>query len=68
MPKNGFYRERDLISPDANGRRIFPGGHSSLWRFVAEGRFPPPVKLSQKITAWRSEDVEAWIQTQGGES
>jgi len=25
-----------------------------------EGKFPKPVKLSDAVTAWRLEDIEAW--------
>ena len=34
--------------------------HSTLWRWVAEGRFPAPVKLGPRVTAWRRSDIEAW--------
>jgi prophage regulatory protein len=32
-------------------------GRSTWWAGVKSGRFPSPVKLGPKITAWRSEDI-----------
>lgn len=36
---------------------------ASIWRWVAEGSFPKPIKLSAGCTRWRSADVEAWEQS-----
>jgi len=33
---------------------------ASIWRWVSEGRFPKPIKLTSGCTRWRREDVEAW--------
>ena len=33
----------------------------ALWRKVKAGHFPKPVKLSERVTAWRVEDVRAWL-------
>ena len=35
----------------------------SLWQMVREGRFPVPLKLSPRATRWRSDEVEAWIES-----
>ena len=35
---------------------------SSIYSRVADGLFPPPVKLSDHCVRWRREDLEAWIQ------
>lgn len=40
---------------------IIPGSHAWWWRGVKEGRFPQPVKLGARITAWRVEDIRALI-------
>jgi predicted DNA-binding transcriptional regulator AlpA len=28
---------------------------------VKAGKFPAPVKLSQRVTAWRVEDIREWM-------
>lgn len=34
---------------------------NTIWRLVREGRFPKPVKLSEKVTVWKAADVLAWL-------
>ena len=38
-------------------------GKSTLWRWIREGRFPKPVRLGANCVAWRSDDVNQWINT-----
>ena len=42
-------------------RGILPISGPTLWRWVNAGKFPAPVKLSNRVTAWRAEDVRAWM-------
>lgn len=37
---------------------------SALYRKVYEGTFPKPMKLGQRMVAWREEEVRAWINQQ----
>lgn len=41
---------------------------STIWQWVKEGKFPNPIKLSPKITVWKSSEIDIWIASQGGES
>lgn len=56
LPQTGFIRQSDLI-PD-----LIPFSPATLWRKVKDGTFPSPVKLSERVTAWRVEDVRAWME------
>lgn len=38
-----------------------PVSRSCLWKMVADGRFPAPVKLSPRVTVWKASDVQAYI-------
>jgi len=58
LPTTGFVRLNALL-------RVIPVSASTIWRKVKEGEFPPPVKLSERITAWRVEDVRTWLQSKG---
>lgn len=40
---------------------IIPVGKTTWWKGVKNGRFPKPVKLSDRITVWRTEDIRALI-------
>ena len=38
-----------------------PVSPATLWRWVREGRFPPPFKIGQSITVWNLGEVEAFL-------
>lgn len=60
-----FVRLSQLASkPDKPG--LIGISAATLWRWVGLGVFPKPVKLSAGVTAWRAEDVRAWMAQQGG--
>lgn len=35
-------------------------GRSTIYRLVAEDKFPPPVKLSSRVIGWHQADLERW--------
>jgi prophage regulatory protein len=42
-------------------RRIVKLSHATIWRLCRAGKFPKPIKLSQRAIAWRLVDVERWL-------
>ena len=44
---------------------IIPVSKSAWWQGCKDGRFPKPVKLGPKTTAWRAEDIAALIERIG---
>jgi prophage regulatory protein len=60
LPATGYVRQAGLIPA------ILPFSSATLWRMVKAGTFPAPVKLSARVTAWRAEDVRAWMQSRTG--
>ena len=71
MPNPRFYRARDLVGTAATRRRgergLLTFSPALLWRLIANGTFPPPVKLSDGVVAFPAEKVERWIVEHGGE-
>lgn len=59
LPTEGFARQPVVLS-------VVPFGRSTLWLKVKQGSFPAPVKLSERISAWRVEDLRRWIYEHGG--
>lgn len=51
----GFIRLPEVL-------KLFPIGKSTWWAGVKSGRFPKPVKLGPRTTAWRIEDILALIE------
>jgi len=61
FPRTGFLRLSSILAP----KGPIPVGRSTWWAGVKEGRFPKPVKLGPRITAWRVEDIRALIENGG---
>jgi prophage regulatory protein len=40
---------------------IFPVSRSAFWAGVKSGKYPKPVKISERCTAWRAEDIRDLI-------
>jgi predicted DNA-binding transcriptional regulator AlpA len=58
LPTTGYVRQAQLLAD------VVPFSASTLWRQVKAQNFPAPVKLSPGITAWRVEEVRAWMENQ----
>ena len=55
LPDAGFVRLSQFIPS------IIPVSKSTWWAGVKNSRYPRPVKLSTRCTAWRVEDIRALI-------
>jgi prophage regulatory protein len=62
LPASGFVRLPAILGP--NGP--IPVSRSTWWAGVASGRYPKPVKLAPRITAWRVEDIRRLIESMSG--
>jgi prophage regulatory protein len=49
-----FYRLRDVM-------RITALSRSTIYRRIAEGRFPAPVHLGGRASAWQCTSLQLWI-------
>ncbi|HEY4370268.1 MAG TPA: AlpA family phage regulatory protein [Steroidobacteraceae bacterium] len=38
-------------------------GRDTIYRYVREGRFPSHRRISDRASAWRSDEVQAWIES-----
>lgn len=54
-----FYRMRDVI-------RITSLSRPTLYRRIAAGRFPAPVKLGGRTSGWSARALQAWIDDPSG--
>lgn len=64
LPETGYLRLPHIIG-DPKARPpippLYPVSKSTWWAGVKAGRFPKPVKLGPRITAWRVEDIRALL-------
>ena len=56
IPEIGFVRLPEVLA-------VIPVGKTCWWEGVKTGRFPKPVKLSTRCTAWRAEDIRELVRT-----
>ena len=59
LPTTGFVRLPGILAP----KGPIPVSKSTWWAGVKDGRFPKPIKLGPRITAWRVDDIRALIET-----
>lgn len=64
IPREGFLRLVQILgNPNAEPPipPIVPVAKSTWWAGVKSGRFPKPVKLGPRTTAWRAEDIRTLL-------
>ena len=54
IPETGFVRLSQVLN-------VIPVGKTCWWEGVKSGRFPKPIKLTERCTAWRAEDIHELI-------
>lgn len=67
LPETGFLRLPNIIgNPKADPPipPLYPVSRSTWWEGVKSGRYPQPLKLGPRITAWRVSDIRALIEEQ----
>lgn len=55
LPKTGYLRIAQVL-------RFIPIAPATWWRGVKDKRFPSPIKLGPRTTAWRAEDIRQLIE------
>lgn len=58
LPEVGFLRLSEVL-------KLIPLSKSAWFRGVAEGRFPRPVKLTQRASAYRASDIRHLLERLG---
>ena len=58
LPETGFLRLPEVL-------KLYPVSKSTWWAGVRSGRYPQPVKLGERCTAWRAEEIRALIEQAG---
>jgi len=61
IPSIGFLRLRQVL-------QIIPVSKSVWWEGCKTGRFPKPIKLSERTTAWKAADIAALVKQLSGEA
>jgi predicted DNA-binding transcriptional regulator AlpA len=54
LPDSGFVRLPTVLA-------VFPVSRSTWWAGIQNGKYPPGIKLSERVTAWKVEDIRALL-------
>lgn len=58
LPAEGYVRLQQILGdPKSGNPGVFPVSRSTWWEGVRTGRFPAPVRLGRRVTAWRVTDI-----------
>jgi len=58
LPDSALVRAAALIG---GATPVLPFSMATLWRKVADGSFPAPLRIGLRSTAWRVSEVRAWL-------
>ena len=61
LPENGFLRLPQVLS-------LIPISKASWYNGIAAGRYPAPIKLGPRTSAWKVTDIHALIEQLGQQS
>ena len=69
LADSAYVRAGQLVQSSANPASTapLPFSEPTLWRKVKAGTFPPPIKLSARVTGWQVADIRRWMQTQAAQ-
>lgn len=62
MANQAFFRIAEIVGDKKRGiDPQIPVSRATWWNWVREGKAPAPVKLGPNTTAWRGDDIRAFI-------
>lgn len=61
LPLIGFIRIKQVLA-------VFPVSRSTWYEGIKSGKYPAPVKLSERTAAWRASDIHALLAFHGDRS
>lgn len=56
IPETGYMRLPQVLA-------VFPVSRSTWWAGVRDGRYPKPVRLGARCTAWHADEIRALIES-----
>lgn len=58
LPQTGMLRLPQVLA-------LFPVSRTAWYQGIKDGKYPAPVKLSERTAAWRSSDIRALLAAYG---
>ncbi|MDH1903596.1 AlpA family phage regulatory protein [Comamonas aquatica] len=66
LPNSALVRITDLVRSPKNKHKVapLPISAATVWRKVANGTFPAPMKFGARIACWKVEAIRTWLDAQ----
>lgn len=62
LPETGYLRLKQILGSKKEGiPPVIPVSKTAWWDGVKSGRYPKPVKLGPRTTAWKASDIHKLI-------
>lgn len=62
-----IYKTKDgttrIVKARPANEGLLPFGRSTIYDLVRKGDMPAPIKLSERVSAWRSADLIEWLES-----
>ena len=55
LPQTGLLRIKQVL-------KFVPVSRSHFWQGVKTGKYPKPLKLSERVTVWRAADIRRLVE------
>jgi prophage regulatory protein len=72
LPETGYLRLKQIIGEKSDVKKgresipaIIPVSKSNWWQGVKTGKYPQPIKIGARCTAWRVEDIRNLVEALG---
>jgi hypothetical protein len=68
IPDFGYVRLKQILGDrktDPPTPPIIPVSRATWYQGIKDGRFPKPIKLGERISVWRVEDIRALVEATG---
>ena len=68
IPDFGYVRLKQILGDrktDPPTPPIIPVSRATWYQGIKDGRFPKPIKLGERISVWRVEDIRALVEPAG---
>lgn len=65
IPDFGYVRLKQILGDrktDPPTPPIIPVSRATWYQGIKDGRFPKPIKLGERISVWRVEDIRALVE------
>jgi excisionase family DNA binding protein len=48
--------------------KLFKVDRRTIWRWLQQGKLPPPVRYSRTVVRWRASEMQAYLRANPGDS